>query len=123
MAQTPDGLLWIGYRAAFGVTRMTFDNQGVRVAHFSTKTGLASDKRRSLGVDRRGWLWSGSDNGIDVFDGTTWRHFGASDGMPWDYCNSNAFFAAADGNVWITRPREWRVIGGAQAPEPRRWFC
>ena len=101
LAQTPDGSLWIGYRADYGITRMIFDAQRVRLEHFSTKTGLASDKRRSLGVDKRGWLWSGSDNGVDVFDGASWRHFGSSDGMPWDYCNSNALFPAPDGSVWI----------------------
>ena len=101
LAQTPDGSLWIGYKSDHGVTRMKLDNQCVRVEHFSTQTGLASDKVRFLGVDKRGWLWSGSDNGIDVFDGASWRHFGSSDGMPWDYCNSNAFFTSADGNVWI----------------------
>jgi signal transduction histidine kinase/DNA-binding response OmpR family regulator len=101
LAQTPDGALWIGYRADFGLTRMTFDRQQVHTKRFSTQTGIASDKLRFLGVDRRGWLWTGTDNGVDVFDGASWRHFGFSDGLLWDYCNSNAFFAAADGSVWI----------------------
>jgi signal transduction histidine kinase/CheY-like chemotaxis protein/ligand-binding sensor domain-containing protein len=101
VAQTRDGAMWIGYKADFGVTRMTIDNRQVRAERFSTKTGLASDKLRFLGVDRRGWLWSGTDSGIDVFDGQSWRHYSSSDGLLWDYCNSNAFFAAPDGSIWI----------------------
>ncbi len=119
LAQTPDGSLWIGYKSDNGVTRMTLYNQRVRIEHFSIETGLASDKVRFLGVDKRGWLWSGSDNGTDVFDGASWRHFGSSDGMPWDYCNSNAFFTSADGSVWIgtTKGLARFNLAAVQAPD------
>src|SRR5262249_23924573 len=95
VAQARDGAFWVGYRADFGVTRMTVDGQQVRTELFSTGTGLASDKLRFLGVDQRGWLWVGTDNGVEVFDGASWRHYSSSDGLVWDYCNSDAFFSAA----------------------------
>ena len=51
-----------------------------------------SDKSTFLGFDRRGWLWVGTDHGVDVFDHVRWRHFGRADGLIWDDCNSNAFW-------------------------------
>jgi len=51
--------------------------------------------------DRRGRVWVGHDQGVDVFDGTIWRLFNTDDGLLWDDMNSKAFFADRDGSVWI----------------------
>ena len=31
--------------------------------------------------DHRGWMWLGTDRGLDMFDGRIWRHFERSDGL------------------------------------------
>src|SRR6185295_11723292 len=72
-----------------------------KLEHHTTANGLRSDKSIFLGFDSRGWLWSGTDHGVDVFDRARWRHYGKSDGLIWDDCNSNAFFAGPDGAVWV----------------------
>ena len=58
-----------------------------------------------LGRDRRGWLWVGTDHGVDVYDHSRWRHFGHSDGLIWDDTNANAFLAEPGGSVWIGTSR------------------
>ena len=108
VAADPDGSIWIGYRDAFGISRMTFDPAGrlQKVQHFTTgNNALRSDKSIFLGFDSRGWLWVGTDHGVDVFDHQRWRHLGRSDGLIWDDCNTNAFFADQDGSVWIGTSR------------------
>ncbi len=105
VAEDPDGSLWIGYYDAFGLTRMTFEAGKPRLEHFTTSSGLRSDKSLFLGFDARGWLWAGTDHGVDVFDRTRWRHYGRSDGMIWDDCNTNGFMADADGGVWVGTSR------------------
>ncbi len=105
LAEDPDGSLWIGYYDAFGLTRLTFLHGGATFKHFTTPDGLRSDKSLFLGFDARGWLWAGSDHGVDVFDRTRWRHYGRSDGMIWDDCNTNGFMADADGGVWVGTSR------------------
>jgi signal transduction histidine kinase/CheY-like chemotaxis protein/streptogramin lyase len=105
MAEDPDGSVWIGYYDAFGLSRLAFSNGALKTEHFNTGNGLRSNKSLFLGFDSRGWLWAGSDHGVDVFDHTAWRHYGRSDGLIWDDCNSNAFMAETEGGVWLGTSR------------------
>ena len=105
VAADSDGSIWVGYRDAFGLSRITFDGARAQVEHLMAGNTLRSDKTLILGRDSRGWLWVGTDHGVDVFDHTRWRHFGRSDGLIWDDTNTNAFLADADGGVWIGTSR------------------
>ena len=101
LAEARDGALWLGYREAVGISRLVFQGDRLHVRHFSRADGLRSDQAIFLGVDARGWIWFGTDNGVDVYNGSAWRHYGRADGLIWDDCNGNAFFGDADGSVWI----------------------
>ena len=108
LAEDVDGSIWVGYRDAFGISRLSFPPQRLtgkpQVTHFSTANGLRSDKTLFLGFDADGRLWVGTDHGVDVFDHVVWRHYERSDGVIWNDCNTNAFFADASG-VWIGTSR------------------
>ena len=102
VAQGMDGAYWIGYRENAGLTRMTFDESGrPRFRHFTERDGLASGLSMLVGADAQGWIWYGSDRGVDVWDGRAWRHYGHADGLAWDDTDGNSFWADADGAVWI----------------------
>jgi signal transduction histidine kinase/ActR/RegA family two-component response regulator/streptogramin lyase len=101
----PDGSLWVGYRDARGISHLTFSSSGIQATHYTSETGLRSDKTLFLGFDSQGRLWTGTDHGIDVFDHGSWRHYGRSDGLIWDDCNSNAFFPDSDGSLWVGTSR------------------
>ncbi len=123
VAADPDGSVWIGYRGGLGITHLSFAKgqtaRPTKVEHFSTtNNALRSDKSNSLGFDRRGWLWVGTDQGVDVFDRTHWRHFGRSEGLIWDDCNANAFLAAQDGAVWIGTSRGLSRFEPQSVPPP-----
>ena len=107
VAETPDGALWIGYRDAYGLTRMTFAAGRPRMDHFGSSSGtsLRSGKTLFLGLDSKGRLWAGTDRGVDLYDGARWRHLARSDGLIWDDCNTNAFFPDSGGSVWIGTSR------------------
>ena len=75
------------------------------MTHYTTANGLHSDKTLFLGFDADGRLWVGTDHGVDVFDHAGWRHYGRSDGLIWDDCNTNAFFADAERRVDRHQPR------------------
>jgi diguanylate cyclase (GGDEF)-like protein len=51
--------------------------------------------------DRRGWLWIGTDLGVDVFNGTSWRMLTRRDGLISNDTDEGAFFADEDGSIWI----------------------
>jgi signal transduction histidine kinase/ligand-binding sensor domain-containing protein/ActR/RegA family two-component response regulator len=107
--EDPDGSLWIGYRDAYGITHVKFPggerNDELKLESVTQANGLRSDKTLFLQFDARGWLWVGTDHGVDVFDHSRWRHYGRSAGLIWDDCNSKAFFADSDGSVWIGTSR------------------
>ena len=101
LAEAGDGSLWIGYREALGIARLTFPAGRPAFEHFDRHNGLRSDNAISLAVDTRGRLWMGSDSGVDVLEGRSWRHFDRADGLAWDDANAAAIYADGDGSVWI----------------------
>ena len=74
--------------------------------HFTTANALRSDKATFLAVSIAGdGCGSARITAPTSSIGTHWRHFGRSEGLIWDDCNANAFFAAEDGAVWIGTSR------------------
>ena len=68
---------------------------------FAPVSGMENTREQILSLfqGRDGEIWVGSDNGLRSFDGTSWRTFSVSDGLP-----ANAVCALADdaeGDLWI----------------------
>jgi signal transduction histidine kinase/ligand-binding sensor domain-containing protein/ActR/RegA family two-component response regulator len=105
LAAAPDGALWIGYSDGLGVSKMTYGSDGPRFEHFSRQNALGSDRVVSLEADARGWIWVGTDNGVDAFDGRAWRHYSPAAGLIWPNCTATALLAESDGSVWIGTSR------------------
>jgi signal transduction histidine kinase/ActR/RegA family two-component response regulator/streptogramin lyase len=118
VVRDPDGSLWVGYRDAYGITHVTFPGKEVKMESVTQANGLRSDKTLFMQFDQRGWLWVGTDHGVDVYDKTRWRHYGRSDGLIWDDCNTNAFLAEADGSVWVGTSRGLSRFQPAKIPAP-----
>lgn len=94
--------VWVGYSSDFGLSRLTQLDSGEMVTkHYARNNGLNSNTGVFLGCDRRGWIWSGTDDGLDVFNGAEWSHTGTENGLIWDDCDTNGFWADPDGGVWI----------------------
>ena len=51
--------------------------------------------------DRRGWLWIGGTDGVELFNGQRWRRLTQDDGLIWDDIAEGSFFEDSDGSVWI----------------------
>jgi len=105
LAEAQDGSLWISYAEAPGVSQLALDGEHLRWRHFSNRDELRPAKIFFVGCDLRGRTWFGGDRGVDVFDGSSWRHLDHTDGLAWDDTNANAFWADADGSVWIGTSR------------------
>ena len=89
------GDLWID---GTGAARLRMKNgtvAGVTTPH------LSSSQVVFLSVDSRGWVWFGEDDGVEVFDGQSWRRYTSGDGLIWDDCDSHGFLEDSDGSVWI----------------------
>jgi hypothetical protein len=54
-----------------------------------------------FGFDSLGQIWAGTEHGVDVLNGSHWRHYDADDGLVWNDCNLHSFAADRDGTIWI----------------------
>jgi signal transduction histidine kinase/ligand-binding sensor domain-containing protein len=106
LGEASDGSLWVAYMEPVGVSHLIADNgEHPNWRHFSLKDGLRSKQCYFVGCDSRGWVWFGTDKGVDVFDGSSFRHFDHTDGLAWDDTAGNAFWADFDGSIWIGTSR------------------
>ncbi len=55
----------------------------------------------AIAVDRRGWVWLGTDAGLLVWNGQDWRQLTQESGLLWNDVNQGAMTIAADGSLWI----------------------
>ena len=65
------------------------------------RTPMAGRSVMSMHVDRRHWLWIGSDDGVAVWNGKAWRVLNQQSGLIWNDSNQYAIFEDTDGSMWI----------------------
>lgn len=100
IAVAPDGTLWIGGGLP-GLFHLRVDGGRSRLLAVLNPPEIASTDVQFVRFDQRGWLWVGTDLGVNVFDGTHWRLLTQRDGLISSDTNEGAFFADPDGSVWI----------------------
>jgi signal transduction histidine kinase/ligand-binding sensor domain-containing protein/CheY-like chemotaxis protein len=123
LGEGPDGSIWVGYRDRTGVSKIQVNGDRLSLETYNHKSGLHSDQAIFVRVDRRGWVWFGTDRGVDVLRDGKWRHYGQQDGLIWDDCDTEAFYEDADGSVWIGTSRglaHFRAPSSQQAVEGPR---
>jgi diguanylate cyclase (GGDEF)-like protein len=116
IAVAPDGTLWIGGGLP-GLFHLRIDGDRSRLLAVLSTPVIVSTDVQFVRFDRRGWLWVGTDLGVNVFDGAHWKLLTQRDGLTSNDTNEGAFFADRDGSVWIG------VNGGAiHLPHPEHLF-
>jgi PAS domain S-box-containing protein len=102
MVLASDGSIWLRHRYDAGVERV--EVSGDRIVR-STAIVPADPKSVDVtafhGFDAFGNFWRGSANGAAVLRGKTWTTFTTEDGLVWNDCDGEAFWADADGSVWL----------------------
>ena len=95
------GHIWVGYSSDLGVSRLTYKNGKISVEQFNRKNALTSNVVNFIESDSRGWVWVGTDSGVDVWRPKGWSHYDTEDGLIGSNTGFNSFFADRDGSVWI----------------------
>jgi diguanylate cyclase (GGDEF)-like protein len=109
IACSPGRTLWVGgalpglAEIEVGVAEQSADRARVRA--WWSRPAISSERISFVRTDARGWLWVGTDRGVDVFNGSRWRHLSQAEGLVWDDTSEGAFRADADGTVWIGTSR------------------
>jgi diguanylate cyclase (GGDEF)-like protein len=92
--------LWAG-GVAHGLLHLHIAGNRVDETKWVADLMLARAAVNFTRIDRRGWVWAGTDAGVAVFDGRFWRRFNANDGLVWNDTMPHAFWSDTDGSVWI----------------------
>ncbi len=67
----------------------------------TTADGLSSSTVKCMLIDSRGFLWIGTDMGLDRYDGYEVEHIDDELGAEWQGCNVDELQEDAEGRVWI----------------------
>jgi signal transduction histidine kinase/ligand-binding sensor domain-containing protein len=103
VAATPDGRLWLSALQPGLLAGRTGDNDTVTMTPVDDPL-LATTRFYFLRADGQGRIWAGGGKGVDVLANGTWTRLSSRDGLLWDETNHGAFFADADGSVWMGTP-------------------
>lgn len=84
------------------VTSSLFAQPICEVKEFSTKDGLAQSIVTGITQDHKGFLWISTWNGINKFDGYSFKNYKASSQKEYSQRNNRITFIAetVDGNIW-----------------------
>ena len=102
LVHTHDHAYCAAYTESIGVVCVEVDGLAVsRVRQIGVADGLTSGTAYYLGYDRRGRLWIGTGDGVDVVTPRGIDHFGVADGLAGNDSAANAFMEDADGSLWL----------------------
>ena len=106
MALAGDGSIWLRHRYDAGIDRLEVSGDRITGAravvptHPNTAGGTAFH-----GFDAFGNFWRGTTSGVEVLHGGYWTTFTSEDGLVSNDCDGEAFWADADGGVWLGTSR------------------
>jgi diguanylate cyclase (GGDEF)-like protein len=100
VACAPDGAIWVTGDQT-GTWRLTEDKDKMRAWELKLPADLRILAPLAILVDHRGWVWLGSDMGLMVWNGQSWRHITQENGLIWNDVNQGMMQEAGDGTLWI----------------------
>lgn len=96
-----DGSFWVTGQQA-GTWRLTWNNPHTRLSAWRLQIPpeMATYSTLAILVDRRGWVWLGTDAGLLVWNGREWRHLTQESGLIWNDINQGALYESGDGSLF-----------------------
>ena len=104
VAFASNGDLWIAADGA-GISRFRLTGDRAQPLAVISTPWIGSNDILFLYRDRRGWMWVGTDHGVDVFNGAVWRHLDVSDGLISNDLDQSAVYEDVDGSMWFGTSR------------------
>jgi diguanylate cyclase (GGDEF)-like protein len=95
-----DGALWVtGWQT--GTWRLTPSGLQLKAWQLALPAELQTLAPLAILVDRRGWVWLGTDWGLVVWNGREWRHLTQESGLIWNDLNKGTLTNGPDGSLWV----------------------
>jgi diguanylate cyclase (GGDEF)-like protein len=99
LATDQRGHLWVG--GAGGLYDVVVSADRIVRMDAIPPSDIRTNAVVALMVDRRGWVWAGTGQGVSVFNGHRWVSTDADMGLVWDDVSEGGLFDDPDGSVWI----------------------
>ncbi|PPU27360.1 MULTISPECIES: ligand-binding sensor domain-containing diguanylate cyclase [unclassified Xanthomonas] len=112
----PDGEIWLSLRET-GLWHGRLQADGSLPVQAVDDPLLSRVMPFILRHDRKGRLWVGSSQGLDLYQQGRWSRITRAEGLLWDDLSSNAFLEDDDGSIWIGSSR-----GLSHLRDPQRLF-
>jgi diguanylate cyclase (GGDEF)-like protein len=100
LAVAPDGTLWVGGGLSH-LFHLKVEGNKAQILDSLAPPQIVSTDIEFVRFDKRGWLWVGTDLGVNVFNGTHWKLLTQRDGLISNDTDEGAFFVDSDDSVWI----------------------
>ena len=99
--------------AGFGQPRLEFD-------HFTIENGLPDNQLHDAIIDKKGFLWLATEDGLARFDGQAFRTFRNEESNPQSICGNTVLDLdeATDGQIWAAA-----IGAGLSRLDPRTGRC
>ncbi len=94
-----DETVWVTGEQA-GVWKLAEQAGRLRASQLQLPGSLQSLAYLAILVDRRGWVWLGSDAGLAVWNGKDWRHLTQESGLIWNDISQGVLVEGPDGSLW-----------------------
>ncbi len=100
-------VFWVSYRAPLPLSTVYRDGTKWTRRDFPVGGSFPSAETTAILVDRRGWIWRGTDQGLFVSDGRNlapeaWLRFDRFNGLASDSVGPFGLSEDRDGSIWIS---------------------
>src|SRR5438094_7624542 len=82
------------------------------IKRYTTKDGLSSSYVWSINQDKLGYLWLGTSNGLNRFDGKDFIQYGVTDGLP--DARTSSVFMDSHSRLWVGTSRGMAELRGGK---------
>jgi len=111
---------WLSTLLACACLSLSAQRERLRFGRLGLEDGLANTDVHAIHQDRRGFIWLGTGNGLDRFDGTDFRHFrhDVEDPRSLPDNHISALAEDRDGVLWIGTARGLAALRWVEQREP-----
>jgi diguanylate cyclase (GGDEF)-like protein len=95
-----DGSLWVTGPQS-GVWRLTYAEGHLHAGQLELPSEYRLLAPLAILTDGRGWVWLGTDQGLMVWNGQSWRHLTQESGLIWNDVNQGMLRSGPDGSLWV----------------------
>lgn len=99
MSCAPDGAFWV--TGDDGTWRLTLKGDRLQAGALELPADFRALAPLAIEVDKRGWVWLGTDSGLVVWNGSHWRHLNQESGLIWNDVDQGGFSISPDGSMWV----------------------